>query len=78
MAVSYRSKEEILSLLSSDTADGELTDVMEIAQLDEWMITGASACPREKTLLQREKYFKNVKFMNLKELLREAEKADFI
>lgn len=46
--------------------------------MDEWIVTGATACPKDKTLRQREKYFSGIKFSTLEELLQRAEKVEFI
>ena len=51
---------------------------LEIAHLDQWTIAGASACPRKKTLEQRDKYFGKLKFSSLEELLRLAERVEFV
>lgn len=48
------------------------------SDLDEWMLAGAAACPRDKTLRQRAKYFRNVEFSGLSQLLSRATKTDFI
>ncbi|KAI9652601.1 MAG: hypothetical protein M1831_006705 [Alyxoria varia] len=37
--------------------------------LDEWMVVGGTAVPREKTLRQREKYFKGISFLKLQDVL---------
>lgn len=55
---------------------GEDTPEMIIARVDQWMIAGATALPREKTLRQREKYFGKVKFSTLQELLLRAKDND--
>ncbi|MCJ1350965.1 MAG: hypothetical protein MMC33_000947 [Icmadophila ericetorum] len=49
-----------------------------IACNDQWSITGGAALPQEKTLRQRTKYFSNMKFSTLEEVLRRSQKADFI
>jgi len=51
---------------------------IEPGSLDEWMTAGAAACPKEKTLRQREKYFGRMKFASISELLQLAESKDFI
>jgi hypothetical protein len=38
--------------------------------LDLWMISGAAACPKEKTLSQRDRYFSGIKFFTLDHLLK--------
>ena len=37
--------------------------------LDEWMVVGGTAMPREKTLRQRKKYFKGIRFLALQDVL---------
>lgn len=51
---------------------------LAIAEAEEWTVTGATACPKEKTLRQREKYFKNVEFLSLREMLGLAEREGFV
>ncbi|KAI0517551.1 hypothetical protein F5B22DRAFT_603356 [Xylaria bambusicola] len=38
--------------------------------LDLWMISGGAACPREKTLSQRDRYFSRINFATLGDLLK--------
>lgn len=40
-----------------------------LASVEEMMITGSGACPRDKTLYQRGKFFKGFKFTTLEQLL---------
>lgn len=62
----------------TEHANDEDVAELELAHVEEWMIAGAAACPREKTLRQRAKYFGEVKFSSLDELLRLAEKVEFV
>ena len=62
----------------AEHANDEDTSQLELAHLEEWTVLGCSACPRAKTILQREKYFSKVDFLDLKGLLAAAEKTDFI
>ena len=48
------------------------------AQIEEMGVLEHFAVPEEKTLKQREKYFKGIKFRNLEEGLRDAQKLDFV
>ena len=57
---------------SGPGTDGEIAEVLE------WMLEGASACPREVTLEQREKYFRNVGFLTIEGLLQHAQGRDFV
>ena len=75
--MSYKSADDIQRFLE-EHADDDDTPELEIARVEEWMIAGASACPQEKTLRQRAKYFGNVKFSTLEELLRVAKERDFV
>lgn len=77
MEITYKTEAEIARGATKDH-DGELTREGEIAQVEEWMLAGASACPREKTLKHREKYFSRVKFHTISELLQEAGNQDFL
>ena len=76
MEISYKSEHEIM-LFIDNHAEKEITHELEIALVEEWMMAGASACPRKKTLLQRDKYFKNMQFLNLEEFLK-ASSVDII
>ncbi|KAL9101301.1 MAG: hypothetical protein Q9187_009260, partial [Circinaria calcarea] len=71
---SYKSVEEIEAACTNTKDAAEL----EAAHLDQWTVAGASACPREKTLEQRDKYFGKLKFSSLEELLRLAETVEFV
>lgn len=45
---------------------------------DEFSIDGATACPKEKTLKQREKFFRRCKFSTIEEVLKRAQGMDFL
>lgn len=53
-----------------ETNPGPHTD---IAELEEWTVSGATACPKETTLCQRDKYFSEIQFLTVEEMLRMAE-----
>jgi hypothetical protein len=72
MDVSYKSEDEITAFIRDNAQKGP-SRAMEIALVEECMILGVATCPREKTLLQRKKFFSNVKFLDLEETLRKAE-----
>ena len=74
---SYKSREQIQASLMKHARDEDTTE-LEIAQAEDWHTLGASACPQEKTLRQRAKYFSNVHFSTVEELLRRAETINFI
>ena len=44
-------------------------ETLYLASVEEMMITGSGACPREKTMKQREKFFRGLEFTTLEELL---------
>ncbi|KAL3431968.1 hypothetical protein BDV09DRAFT_198241 [Aspergillus tetrazonus] len=68
----YRSAEEIASDIREYESQPDVEDV-GVVEVEHWTITGATACPKEKTLRQREKYFSAVHFMSLEEMLSLAE-----
>lgn len=77
MPKTFRSAQEIKDFITEHVPRGEEdTPEMIIARVEEWMIAGATALPREKTLRQREKYFGKVKFSALQELLLRAKDND--
>jgi len=45
---------------------------------DEWTIAGASACPLEKTLEMRDRYFKGIRWVGLSELLKRGVGVEFV
>ncbi|KAL4819737.1 NAD(P)-binding protein [Aspergillus spinulosporus] len=68
----HRSAEDIASDIREYESQPDVEDV-GVVEVEQWTITGATACPKEKTLRQREKYFSAVNFMSLEEMLRLAE-----
>ncbi|RDW92956.1 aromatic alcohol reductase [Aspergillus mulundensis] len=68
-----RSLEEINSDLRKYESQPEIEDV-GVVEVEQHQVAGATACPKEKTLRQREKYFSNVKFMSVEEMLTVAER----
>ena len=74
MSVTHKSWEEIQHSL----ANPRDFEALELAQVEEMMVMGCLACPKEKTLRQREKYFSNVRFIGLEELLSFSEGVDFV
>jgi hypothetical protein len=65
----HRSLEEINAALAAAEKD-PWTDPLELAQIEQWEVSGATACPREKTLRQREKYFSSLQFVTIDEMLK--------
>jgi len=58
--------------------DGDMTPELEEAMWDEWTIAGASACPLEKTLETRDRYFKGIRWVGLSELLKRGVGVEFV
>ncbi|MCJ1228201.1 hypothetical protein MMC12_004862 [Toensbergia leucococca] len=77
LARTHISKEEIERALV-EHADDEDKDEVYSAQVDQWNISGASACPRETTLRQRAEYFSHLHFSTLREYLEKAETSKFL
>ncbi|CAG8981049.1 hypothetical protein HYALB_00008203 [Hymenoscyphus albidus] len=69
LEITFKTTEEIQRNVATGLEDGELTREAEIAQVDEWMIAGATACPRELTLKQRQTYFSTVRFHTIGEFI---------
>lgn len=68
MEKTYRSQEQVLrDTLLPPTAEN--LETLYLAGVEEMMITGSGACPREKTIRQRGKFFKNLSFTTLEGLL---------
>ncbi|RAK76885.1 MFS general substrate transporter [Aspergillus fijiensis CBS 313.89] len=68
----YRSKEDIETTIQQYEDQAESLE-LAIAEAEEWTISGATACPKEKTLRQREEFFAGMHFTTVEELLRKAE-----
>jgi len=49
-----------------------------LAQMEEVIVMGCLACPKEKTLRQHETYFKGLKFLGLEDLLKYAEEGGLV
>ncbi|PYI32032.1 MFS general substrate transporter, partial [Aspergillus indologenus CBS 114.80] len=67
----YRSEEEIGTTIQQYEDQPESLE-LAIAEAEEWTISGATACPQEKTLRQREKFFAGMHFTTVEELLWKA------
>ncbi|KAL4904294.1 major facilitator superfamily domain-containing protein [Aspergillus multicolor] len=72
-----RSIDAINADLRAYESQTEIEDV-GLVEVEQWQVTGATVCPKEKTLRQREKYFSNVKFMSVEEMLKVAEKEGHV
>ena len=48
-----------------------------VAQIEEMTVLECLACPEDKTLRQRDRYFKDLNFMALEDLLRCAKEGKF-
>jgi hypothetical protein len=68
MNKTYRSKEDIFRDKSLPPT-AENTEALYLASVEEMMVNGSGACPRQKTIAQREKFFPNFHFTTLEELL---------
>ncbi|OJJ63009.1 hypothetical protein ASPSYDRAFT_1168812 [Aspergillus sydowii CBS 593.65] len=69
---SYRTLEDIAaSIKEYETNPGPHTST---AEMEEWTVTGATACPKETTLRQREKYFSSIHFLTVEEMVMRAGK----
>lgn len=77
MPRTHQSEDEIQGSIAKHVADGD-TAALEQAQIEEMMVLGCLACPKEKTLRQRDKYFGQVEFLDLEHLLRLAETEDVV
>lgn len=74
MPRTHRTLEDIrLSLATSSSMEDSM-----VAQIEEVIVMGCLACPKEKTLKQREKYFKNLRFLGLEDLLRYTKEGEFL
>ncbi|KAL8870811.1 MAG: hypothetical protein Q9174_003229 [Haloplaca sp. 1 TL-2023] len=73
----YTPAEEIRAFVQANLQNEQEYHVQAV-MCDEFSIDGATACPEEKTLKQREKYFSGMRFSNIKEVLAKAEKVDFL
>lgn len=68
MEKTYRSKEQVdHDALLPPTAEN--LEAIYLASVEEMMITGSGACPREKTIRQRGKFFETLSFITLEGLL---------
>ena len=72
-----KSVDQIQESIAKHSADGDFV-ALEAAQIEEMMVMGHLRCPEEKTLRQRAKYFGEVNFLDLKQLLELAENVDFV
>ncbi|KAI9698125.1 MAG: hypothetical protein M1836_004127 [Candelina mexicana] len=68
-----RTKSDIQKSLQEHKDKGDESEELALAEGEEWQISGATACPEEKTRQQREKYFTKVRFLSIEELLKKAE-----
>ena len=78
MPKTFKSWDSIQGALSKHAGETEVSEEGEMAQVEEMMVKGYLACPKEKTLRQREKYFKDMDFMGLRDLLACAESREHV
>ena len=64
--------------LNARAGEEKLTDRHEELQIEEMMAKSLLLCPKEKVQRQREKFFSNLHFSTLKELLLQAKEKEFI
>ena len=77
MEVSHKTVEEIdTSLSQCKGVDGP--EKLVIAQIEQWMVSGASCVPRKKAEEQRVRFFRGMAFSDLASLLKKAQGAHFI
>ena len=73
MPRTHRTLEDIrISLTTSSSMEESM-----LAQMEEVIVMGCLACPKEKTLKQRERYFKDIRFLGLEDLLRYTNEGKF-
>ena len=73
MPRTHRTLEDIrLALATSSSMEDSM-----LAQMEEVIVMGCLACPKEKTLKQRGRYFKDLRFLGLEDLLRYTMEGTF-
>ena len=78
MPRSSKSWNEIQDSLSACAGRDDMVENSEVAQVEEMMVLGCLACPREKTLRQKDIYFSKTEFMDLETLLKCAQNPGFV
>lgn len=78
MPRSQKSWHEIQRVLDAPAHKDLTSETLETAQVEEMMVMSCLACPKEKTLRNRQEYFPDIQFRGLEELLRLAKEADFV
>ncbi|KAL8779761.1 MAG: hypothetical protein Q9213_006789 [Squamulea squamosa] len=71
----YTPAEEIRNYVAANL-DNDQVYAVQAVMCDEWSIDGATEVPKETTLRQREKYFGNVHFSTLEEVLEKAKAVE--
>lgn len=64
--------------MEDDLTQTEDRDRWYTATMDEWSFLGGTAVPRHEALEQREKYFKDVHFRTIEELLADSLKVKIL
>ena len=65
MPRTHRALEDIrLALATSSSVEDSM-----LAQMEEVIVMGCLACPKKRTLQQRERYFRDLRFLGLEDLL---------
>ena len=79
MPTTHKSIEEIQYSLTSHMNDRNSDfEAMELAQVEEMMVMSCLGCPKETTMRHRQKYFAEMKFSRLGELLEHADGVNFV
>ncbi|KAL3459570.1 NAD(P)-binding protein [Aspergillus heterothallicus] len=68
----HRSLEDIQKSLEEFEKDPSC-DPLGICEIEQWQASGATSCPKEKTLRQYQKYFSGMNFVKLEEMLKMGE-----
>ncbi|KAK3172577.1 hypothetical protein OEA41_005901 [Lepraria neglecta] len=79
LPITHKPVEDIQFSLEMHTNNGDDDfEALELAQVEEMMIMGYMACPKEKTMRQQQKYFADLKSSDLEQLLTYADGVDFV
>ncbi|KAL4959266.1 MFS general substrate transporter [Aspergillus stella-maris] len=68
----YRSLAQIAASIE-DYKSGVQTHTGFVAEIEEWTVSGATACPKERTIEQHERFFAGMQFLTVEDMLRKAE-----
>ncbi|KAJ5080808.1 hypothetical protein N7456_013518 [Penicillium angulare] len=68
----YRSLADIMRSFES-YKDQPHSQELAVIEIEQWTVSGATACPKEKTQRQMMKYFPSIHFLSLEDMLTMAE-----